>query len=85
MAFLMQPGWSEATKSLEREVAQGCAGYGAKGRICDIFKEGLINSDFVIPAKVGIQKCNNVWFPASAGTTPGFRLAGLRPLAGMTE
>ena len=47
----MQPGWSEATKSMgvRSGAGMGCAGYGAKGRICDIFKEGLINSDFVIP------------------------------------
>jgi len=40
------------------------------------FKEGLINSVFVMPAKAGIQLIYDF---------PGFRLVGLRPLAGMTN
>jgi hypothetical protein len=40
------------------------------------FREALINSVFVMPAKAGIQE--HIKFP-------GFRLAGLRPLAGMTN
>ena len=39
-------------------------------------KEGLINSVFIMPAKAGIQLVYDF---------PGFRLAGLRPLAGMTN
>jgi hypothetical protein len=49
---------------------------GSRTCLKNSFKEGLINSVFVMPAKAGIQLIYDF---------PGFRLAGLRPLAGMTN